>query len=122
MHYPWGGKLIVDGVKFGTMKGEETQKIIFGTDHGDNGVNLLYVPPYSNWTRKFQPFEFVYNGRQVYHDDQKPDAVPFDVTRQALGDRPLRHPRTTARSTARPASNCGTNTAWPSAAGWPRPT
>lgn len=73
---PWGGKVVVEGVKFGTMKGEESQPILFGTD--PRGPNLYGVPPYSNWTRKLQPFEFVYNGRQVYHDDQKPDAVPFD--------------------------------------------
>jgi RNA polymerase sigma factor (sigma-70 family) len=74
---PWGGKLVVEGVKFGTMKGEEPQPIIFGTD--PQGPNLYGTVPYSNWTRKLQPFEFVYNGRQVYHDDQKLDAVPFDV-------------------------------------------
>ena len=59
------------------MKGEEAQPILFGAD--PRGPNLYGVPPYSNWTRKLQPFEFVYNGRQVYHDDQKPDAIPFDV-------------------------------------------
>lgn len=75
--YPWGGKFIVDGVTFGTMKGEEPQKIIFG--HGENGTVSMYHPPYSNWTRKFQPFEFTYNGRQVYYDDQKPDAIPFNT-------------------------------------------
>jgi RNA polymerase sigma factor (sigma-70 family) len=74
---PWGGKVVVEGVKFGHMKGEEPQPILFGTD--PMGPWLYGVPPYSNWTRKLQPFEFVYNGRQVYHDDQKPDAVPFDV-------------------------------------------
>ena len=74
---PWGGKVVVEGVKFGSMKGEEPQPILFGAD--PTGPNLYGVPPYSNWTRKLQPFEFVYNGRQVYHDDQKPDAVPFDV-------------------------------------------
>ena len=74
---PWAGKLVVDGVKFGSMKGEESQPILFGAD--PRGPHLYGVPPYSNWTRKLQPFEFVYNGRQVYHDDQKPDAVPFDV-------------------------------------------
>ncbi len=73
---PWGGKVIVDGVKFGHMKGEESQPILFGAD--PTGPNLYGVPPYSNWTRKLQPFEFVYNGRQVYQDDQKPDATPFD--------------------------------------------
>jgi hypothetical protein len=74
---PWGGKLVVEGVQFGTMKGEEAQPILFGSD--PTGPELYGVPPYSNWTRKFQPFEFVYNGRQVYHDDQKPDAIPFDI-------------------------------------------
>jgi hypothetical protein len=74
---PWGGKVVVEGVKFGHIKGEEPQPILFGAD--PRGPHLYGVPPYSNWTRKFQPFEFVYNGRQVYHDDQKPDAVPFDL-------------------------------------------
>jgi hypothetical protein len=81
---PWGGKLIVEGVKFGHMKGEEPQPILFGAD--PRGPNLYGVPPYSNWTRKFQPFEFVYNGRQVYHDDQKPDAVPFDLREKRWTD------------------------------------
>ena len=88
---PWGGKLVVEGVKFGTMKGEDAQPILFGAD--PRRPNLYGVPPYSNWTRKFQPFEFVYNGRQVYHDDQKPDAIPFDV-----GDKRWAI-RTTARRT-----------------------
>jgi hypothetical protein len=74
---PWGGKVVVEGVKFGSMKGEEPQPILFGAD--PRGPNLYGVPPYTNWTRKLQPFELVYNGRQVYHDDQKPDAIPFDV-------------------------------------------
>jgi RNA polymerase sigma factor (sigma-70 family) len=74
---PWGGKLVVEGVKFGHMKGEVPQPIRFGDD--PRGPNLYGTVPYSNWTRKLQPFQFVYNGRQVYHDDQKPDAVPFDV-------------------------------------------
>jgi hypothetical protein len=74
---PWGGKVVVEGVKFGHMKGEEPQPILFGAD--PRGPDLYGVPPYSNWTRKLQPFAFVYNGRQVYHDDQKPDAVPFDL-------------------------------------------
>jgi RNA polymerase sigma factor (sigma-70 family) len=74
---PFGGKVVVEGVKFGKMKGEEPQPILFGPD--PFGPWLYGVPPYSNWTRKFQPFEFIYNGKQVYHDDQKPDAVPFDV-------------------------------------------
>jgi hypothetical protein len=74
---PWGGKLVVEGVKFGHIKGEESQPILFGAD--PRGPNLYGVPPYSNWMRKLQPFEFVYNGRQVYHDDQKADAIPFDV-------------------------------------------
>ena len=81
---PWGGKLVVEGVKFGTMKGEEPQPILFGAD--PRGPWLYGVPPYSNWTRKLQPFEFVYNGRQVYHDDQKPDAVPFDVRDRRWAD------------------------------------
>jgi hypothetical protein len=75
---PCGGKVVVEGVKFGTMKGEEPHKIIFGPD--PFGPWLYGVPPYSNWTRKLQPFEFIYNGKQVYHDDQKPDAVPFDIS------------------------------------------
>ena len=74
---PWGGKLTVEGVKFGHVKGEEAQPILFGAD--PRGPHLYGAPPYSNWTRKLQPFEFVYNGKQVYHDDQKPDAIPFDV-------------------------------------------
>jgi hypothetical protein len=74
---PWGGKIEVEGVKFPTMKGEEAKPILFGTD--PTGPWLYGVPPYSNWTRKFQPFEFIYNGKQVYHDDQKADAVPFDI-------------------------------------------
>jgi hypothetical protein len=74
---PWGGKVVVEGVKFGKMKGEEPQPILFGAD--PFGPWLYGVPPYSNWMRKLQPFEFVYNGKQVYHDDQKPDAIPFDV-------------------------------------------
>ena len=73
---PWGGKLVVEGVKFGHMKGEEPQPIHFDRSHA---FWLYGVPPYSNWTRQFQPFEFVYNGRQVYHAEQKPDAVPFDT-------------------------------------------
>jgi hypothetical protein len=81
---PWGGKLLVEGVKFGQMKGEESAKILFGSDYNDQ---LYGGPPYSNWTRKLQPFEFVYNGRQVYHDDQKPDAIPFD-----LKDKKWTHP------------------------------
>jgi hypothetical protein len=74
---PWGGKVVVEGVKFGTMKGAAPQPILFGAD--PRGPDLYGVPPYSNWARKLQPFEFVYNGKQVYHDDQKADAVPFDV-------------------------------------------
>jgi hypothetical protein len=74
---PWGGKVVVEGVKFGHMKGEEPQPILFGPD--PMGPWLYGVPPYTNWTRKLQPFEFVYNGKQVYHDDQKSDAIPFDV-------------------------------------------
>lgn len=74
---PWGGKVVVEGVKFGHMKGEEPHKVLFGAD--PFGPWLYGVPPYSNWTRKLQSFEFVYNGKQVYHDDQKPDAIPFDV-------------------------------------------
>jgi len=81
---PWGGKLVVEGVKFGHMKGEEAQPILFGAD--PRGPNLYGVPPYTNWTRKLQPFEFVYNGQQVYHDDQKPDAVPFDVRDKRWAD------------------------------------
>jgi hypothetical protein len=81
---PWGGKLLVEGVKFGTMKGAEPQPILFGAN--PRGPNLYGVPPYSNWTRKLQPFEFVYNGKQVYHDDQKPDAVPFDVSAKRWAD------------------------------------
>ena len=73
---PWGGKLTVEDVKWGHMKGELPEKVLFGADKNDQ---LYGGPPYSNWTRKLQPFEFVYNGRQVYHDDQKPDSVPFDV-------------------------------------------
>jgi hypothetical protein len=73
---PWGGKCVITEVKFGTMKGEKAHPILFG----GRGESVLYGgPPYSNWTRKFQPFEFVYNGRQVYHDDQKADAIPFDI-------------------------------------------
>ncbi len=60
------------------MKGEAPQKIIFGD--GDDGTRILYNPPYSNWTRKFQPFEFVYNGRQIYFDDQRTDAIPFNMS------------------------------------------
>jgi hypothetical protein len=82
---PWGGKLVVEGVKFGTMKGEEREPILFGAD--PRGPWLYGVPPYSNWTRKFQPFEFVYNGRHVYHDDQKADSVPFDVSDKRWADR-----------------------------------
>jgi hypothetical protein len=74
---PWGGKLVVEGMQFRHLKGEEPQPILFGAN--PRGPHLYGVPPYSNWTRKLQPFEFVYNGRQVYHDDQKPDAAPFDV-------------------------------------------
>ena len=74
---PWGGKVVVEGVKFGMMQGAEPQPILFGAN--PRGPDLYGVPPYSNWTRKLQPFEFVYNGRQVYHDDQKPDAIPFDI-------------------------------------------
>lgn len=74
--YPWGGKLTVDDLTFGSMKGEDAQPIIFGAD--PTGPWLYGAPPYSNWTRKFQPFEFIYNGRHVYHDDQQADAVPFD--------------------------------------------
>jgi hypothetical protein len=73
--YPWGGKLTVDGLKFGSMKDENPQPIIFGAD--PTGPWLYGAPPYSNWTRKFQPFEFVYDGKQVYHDDQQANAVPF---------------------------------------------
>ncbi|HET6249265.1 MAG TPA: G8 domain-containing protein [Tepidisphaeraceae bacterium] len=80
LNYPWGGKFIVDGVKFGAMKGEEKEKILFGYAYNDNGTDLLYAPPYSNWTRKFQPFEFTYNGRTIYYDDQLPSAIPFDPT------------------------------------------
>jgi hypothetical protein len=72
--YPWGGKVTVEGVKFGTVKGEAPEKIIFGEEPRDS---LYGVPPYTNWTRRLQPFEFVYNGRQVYHDVQKADAIPF---------------------------------------------
>jgi hypothetical protein len=74
---PWGGKVTVSGVKFPTMKGEQAEPIIFGAD--PTGPWLYGVPPYSNWTRKFQAFEFVLDGKQIYHDDQKADAVPFDV-------------------------------------------
>jgi hypothetical protein len=81
---PWGGKVVVEGVKFGHMKGEEPQPILFGAD--PRGPNLYGVPPYSNWTRKLQPFEFVYNGKQVYHDDQKPDAIPFNVRDRRWSD------------------------------------
>lgn len=81
---PWGGKLVVEGLKFGTMKGEEAQPVLFGAD--PRGPDLYGTVPYSNWTRKLQPFEFVYNGRQVYHDDQKADAVPFDVRARRWAD------------------------------------
>jgi hypothetical protein len=74
--YPWGGKVEVADIKFGSMPGEDAQPIEFGTD--PTGPWLYGVPPYSNWTRKFQPFEFIYNGQRVYHDDQRADAVPFD--------------------------------------------
>jgi G8 domain len=83
--HPWGGKLVVDGLKFGTMKGEAPYKINFAkpdqyTRHASEADDtLLYAPPGSNWARKLQPFEFVYNGQQVYHDGQRADAVPFDV-------------------------------------------
>jgi hypothetical protein len=73
--YPWGGKLDVADLKFGSMKGEDAQPITFGAD--PTGPWLYSVPPYSNWTRKFQPFEFVYDGKHVYHDDQQADAIPF---------------------------------------------
>ena len=115
---PWGGKLVVEGLKFGTMKGEELQPILFGAD--PRGPHLYGVPPYSNWTRKFQPFEFVYNGKQVYHDDQKADAVPFDLKATKVGRFDTTARWTTGRSTARLAGNSGSNTAWPSAGGWPR--
>ena len=82
--YPWGGKMQVTDVKFGTMKGETAQPILFGAD--PTGPWLYGVPPYSNWTRKFQPFEFVYNGKQVYHDDQKAAAVPFDNKEKRWAD------------------------------------
>jgi RNA polymerase sigma factor (sigma-70 family) len=81
---PWGGKVVVEGVKFGHMKGEEPEPILFGAD--PRGPHLYGVPPYTNWTRKFQPFELVYNGRQVYHDDQKPNAVPFDLRDRRWAD------------------------------------
>jgi hypothetical protein len=81
---PWGGRLVVEGLRFGTMKGEEPQPILFGAD--PRGPNLYGTVPYSNWTRKIQPFEFVYNGQQVYHDDQKPDAVPFDIRDRRWAD------------------------------------
>lgn len=74
--YPWGGKLQVDELRFGSMKGEDEKPIAFGAD--PTGPWLYDVPPYSNWTRKFQPFEFIYNGKHVYHDDQRGSAVPFD--------------------------------------------
>jgi hypothetical protein len=82
---PWGGKLTVTDVKFGTMKGENAQPILFGAD--PTGPWLYGVPPYSNWTRKFQPFELVYNGKQVYHDDQKADAIPFDSKAKRWADK-----------------------------------
>ncbi len=116
---PWGGKLVVEGVKFGTMKGEETQPILFGAD--PRGPNLYGVPPYSNWTRKLQPFEFVYNGRQVYHDDQKPDAILPRRARQTL-DGSLRHAGPWAAQRQDQASNSGSNIAWPLAVAWHRPT
>ncbi len=81
---PWGGKLVVDGLKFGKMKGEEAQPILFGSD--PRGPNLYGMVPYTNWTRKFQPFEFIYNGKQVYHDDQKADAIPFDANDKRWAD------------------------------------
>jgi hypothetical protein len=81
---PWGGKLTAEGLKLGHMKGEEPQPILFGAD--PRGPELYGVPPYTNWTRKLQPFEFLYNGRQVYHDDQKPDAIPFDVRERRWAD------------------------------------
>jgi hypothetical protein len=43
---PWGGKLVVEGVKFGHMKGEEPQPILFGAD--PMGPHLYGVPPYTN--------------------------------------------------------------------------
>jgi hypothetical protein len=73
VHHPWGGKLIIDGVKWGTMKGEEAQPIICTGKSG-----LLYNPEGDNWTRMLQPFELVYNGRQVYQDVQKRGHLPFD--------------------------------------------
>jgi hypothetical protein len=71
---PWGGRFVVKGVKFGTMKGEEPLPILFDQSYDDR---LYAVSPFTNWTRKLQPFEFIYNDRQVYHADQKADAVPF---------------------------------------------
>lgn len=37
-------------------------------------------------TRKLQPFEFVYNGKQVYHDDQKAESIPFDSKAKRWAD------------------------------------
>jgi hypothetical protein len=42
---------------------------------------LLYAPEGIDWSRAFQPFEFVYNGRQVYQDIQKADYVPMEATK-----------------------------------------
>jgi hypothetical protein len=54
------------------MKGEEPQPILCTGD-----ASLLYAPEGINWARSFQPFEFLYNGRQVYQDIQKADYIPL---------------------------------------------
>ena len=49
---PWGGKVVVSDVKFGTMKGEDAH-IQFGADPN---AWLYGVPPYTNSVRSSSPW------------------------------------------------------------------
>ena len=89
--HPWGGKVVVNGVQFGTTKGEEPEKISLGREYANH---IGYVPfddvsSVQNcelrMPKRFHPFEFVYNGKQVYALTQKADYVPFPGQKWSYG-------------------------------------
>jgi hypothetical protein len=70
---PWGGgQLIIDGVTWGTLKGEKPYKIRLKNEFQSDNPKVF--PLY------FQPFRLVYNGRHVYYDGQGADVVPFPTS------------------------------------------
>src|SRR6185437_15106959 len=65
----YGGKLIIDGVTWGTTPGQAPYDILLSNDYSLNGIKS--VPGY------LQPMVFTYNGQTVYYNSQAANFVPF---------------------------------------------